>query len=144
MANITLPCKFKSFLSLPQIHELWCLGLYNIGRKFHPRASVEVTAGTVVEFVTKYFATNRLRIHIMRQFFVNDIIQFSVVPGQGGGSGLLFIYNLHVPLKATGWESANNSNQKLGGSTFDADSITNVAWDEPRRPLSGLLVAESW
>ena len=36
----------------PQVHELWCLVLYEMSCKVLPTARVEVTVGTVGEFVT--------------------------------------------------------------------------------------------
>ena len=60
----------------PHIHELWCLGLDGIIRKFHPTARVELPAGTVREFVTNYLAENGRQIKIIWQISVNKIVQF--------------------------------------------------------------------
>ena len=40
----------------PLIRELWCLGLDGISREVHPTELVDVTAGTVGEFVTNYLS----------------------------------------------------------------------------------------
>ena len=46
----------------PQIHDLLYLGLDRISREVCTTVQVEVTAGTVREFVTNYLAENRRRI----------------------------------------------------------------------------------
>ena len=65
-------------------------------------AQVEVTAGTVGEFVTDYLAENGCIIQIIGQLSVNDSVQFLSVPDQGRGSGLLFICNLMDRIEAIG------------------------------------------
>ena len=75
----------------PHIHEFLCLGLERMIRKVHPTALVEVTDGTVREFVTNYLDENGRRIHIIGKISVNDSVQFWNVPNQGGRSGLPFI-----------------------------------------------------
>ena len=55
----------------PRIHELWCLGFDGISWKVHPTARVDVTDGTMGEFVTDYPAENGRRINIIGQIFVN-------------------------------------------------------------------------
>ena len=46
----------------PQIHDLLYLGLYVISREVCTTSQVEVTAGTVREFVTDYLSENGPRI----------------------------------------------------------------------------------
>ena len=46
----------------PHTHDLWYLGLDGISRKFCTTSQVDVTAGTIGEFVTNYLSENRYRI----------------------------------------------------------------------------------
>ena len=52
------------------------MGLDRIILKVRPTAHVEITGGTVGEFVTNYLAENRRRIEIIRKLSVNDSFQF--------------------------------------------------------------------
>ena len=61
------------------------MGLDKMSRKVHPTAQVEVTDGTVGEFVTNYLDKNGRRIQIIGQLSVNDSAQFLGVPDQVGG-----------------------------------------------------------
>ena len=38
----------------PDIHELWCLGLDGISHEVQPTVHIEVTSGSIGEFVTNY------------------------------------------------------------------------------------------
>ena len=67
----------------PHIDEFWCLGLDRISRKLHSTAQVEVTHGTVGEFVTNHLAENGRIIQITRKLSVNDSVQFWGMPDQG-------------------------------------------------------------
>ena len=60
----------------PQIHELWCLGLEVISRKFYPMEHLDVTTGTVGSFLTEYLAKNGRIIEITGQLSINDSVQF--------------------------------------------------------------------
>ena len=62
----------------PQVHELWFMVLDGIGHKVHSTARVEVTSGTVGEFVTDYFAENGRQIEIIGQLSVNESVHFFV------------------------------------------------------------------
>ena len=104
----------------PQIHELWYLGLDGISCKVHPTARVEVTTGTVGEFVTNYLAENGCRIQIIRQMSINNSVKRLGVPDQGGVSGFPFICNLLDRVEFTGCGSRNYSNQDWGGRFNDA------------------------
>ena len=110
------------------IHELWCLGLDGTIHKVHTTSHVEVTSGTVGEFVINQLAENGRRIKIIRQLSVNNSVQFLDLSDQSWGSGLPFIFNLLYHVEATGWGGGNYLNQKWGGRVNDANSITNVAW----------------
>ena len=118
----------------PHIHKVWGLVLYGIIRKVHPTAQLEVTSGTVGEFVTNYLSKNGHIIQIIRQLYVNDSIQFLGVPDQGEVSGLSFIFNIQARAKAIGWVSGNYYNQEWGESTFDTNIIMNVAWGSSVAP----------
>ena len=123
-----------------QIHELWCLVLDNSNHKVYPTAQVEVISGTVGEFVTDYLSENGRIIQIIGQLFINNRVQFWGVPNQSGGSRLPFICNLQALVDATGWGSANNSNQKWGGSMSDANIITNFSWGDSVDPFQSYLL----
>ena len=112
----------------PQIHEMWCLGLYSIRREVHPTLCVEVTPGTVRYFMTNYLAKNGRIIKIIRQLSVNDSVQFWGLPDQAGGSGFPFICNLLDHVEATGWESGKYPNQEWGGRFNNPSSIMNIIW----------------
>ena len=112
----------------PQIHELWCLDLYNTTHEVHPTGCVEVIYGTVGDFVTNYLAENECRIHIIGQLSVNDSVYFLVVPTQAWGRGLTFLRNLQAPDKTTGWGSDNYFIHAWGGIMLNANIITNFAW----------------
>ena len=58
----------------PHIHEFWCLDLYGICCEVRSIAHVEVTVGTVREFVTDYLAENGRRILIIGQLYVNNSV----------------------------------------------------------------------
>ena len=60
---------------VPQIHELWCLGLERIICEVHATLRVEVTVETVGEFVTNYLAKNGCRIYIIRQLSAYNSVQ---------------------------------------------------------------------
>ena len=109
------------------IHELWCLGLDNIGREFHPAAQVEVIYGTVREFVTNYLAENIRRVQIIEQLSVNNSVQFWGVPNQGEGGVLQFLCDLQARVKDTGWGIGNYSNRYWVRIIFDANRVTNVS-----------------
>ena len=111
----------------PQMHEFWCLVLDGIIREGYPTMQVEITAGTVGEFVTDYLAEDGCRIEIIGQLSVNDSIHFFGVLGQVGRIVLPFIFNLLDPVEATGWGSGKYSNQEWGGSLNKTNSMTNVA-----------------
>ena len=96
----------------PQIHELWCLGLDGIIRKVCPTALVEVTTGTVGDFLTDYLAENGRRIHTIGKLSVNVSVQFLGMPDQDGRSWLLFICNILDRFEATGLGSGNYLNQE--------------------------------
>ena len=113
---------------------LWCLGLEGISRKVHLTALVEVTAGTVVEFVTNDLAENGRRIKIKGQLSVNNSIQFLCLSNQSWESGFPIICNLMAHVEATGWESGNYSNQGWGGRFNNANIITNDSWVDSVSP----------
>ena len=99
----------------PQIHGLWYLVFDDISCKFHIAYCVEVTSGTVGEFLIDYLAENGRRIETTGQLSVNNSVQFLGLYNQAWESGLKFICNLLDHVEATGWGSANNYNQKWGG-----------------------------
>ena len=119
---------------------MWCLGLDYISREVHPTAQVEVTAGTVRNFVNDYLAENGRRIEIIGQLSVNNSVQFWGVPNQSVGIGLPFICNLLYRVEAIGWGSGNCSNQVWGSRFNDAYSMTNVAWVDSINPLLSYLL----
>ena len=86
----------------PHIHEVRSLGLDNITHKVHPKALVDIIAGTVGEFVTNYIAKNGGRIQIIGQLSINRSAQFLVVPTQALGHGLPFPCNPQTPAGTTG------------------------------------------
>ena len=86
----------------PQINELWSLVLDGIYREVHPKARIEVPAGTVEEFVTNYLAENGRQIEIIGEIHINNSIQFLGFSDQAWGSGLPFISNLLAQVQATG------------------------------------------
>ena len=51
------------------------MGLDGISQKVHTTARVEVTTGTVGDFVVDYLAENGRRIQIIGKRFVNDSVQ---------------------------------------------------------------------
>ena len=110
----------------PQTHELWCLDLDNIIRKFHPTVLIDFIAGTVGEFMADYLSENGCKIQIIRQLSVNSSIQCLSVPDHGRGSGLPFICSLQAFFVATGCVSANNSNQNWVGIIFNTYSMINI------------------
>ena len=95
----------------PQIHEFWCLGLDWIIREFCPTERVEVPAGNVGEFGTNYLAEMDAEPIPLGNFPSTTVSNLWVFPNQSSGTGMLFIYNIQAPIEATGWRSANNSNQ---------------------------------
>ena len=123
----------------PQIHELGCLGLVNISRKFHPTARVYFLDVTVREFLTGYLSENGHRTHIIGKLSVSDSVQFLGVTDECRGSGLPFIFNLQAFVDTTGWGSGNYYNQDWGGRIFDANSITNIAWGASINPCPAYL-----
>ena len=98
----------------PQIHELWCLGLYSINREVHPTDLLEVVTGTVEEFTTGYLAENGRIILIIRKLSINVSVQFLRIPDFVWGSGLSFIPNLQDPTESTGWGNGGTSKSELG------------------------------
>ena len=80
-------------------------------RKVHPTVQVEVTAGTVGEFLTDYLYENGHIIHIITNISVNDSVRFLGLTNQGGESVLPFICNLQIHVEAAGWGIENFSNQ---------------------------------
>ena len=77
----------------PQIHKIRCLSLDNITQEVHPKARVEVVAGTVGEFTTNYLYENRRRILIIGQLSINGIVKFLGIPGFSRRSGCCFFPN---------------------------------------------------
>ena len=86
-----------------------------------------------------YLAENRHRIQIIGKIPVNDSVQFLDVSHQAWGRGFPFICNLRAPVEATRWVSGNYSNQELGGSLLDANSITHVTWGASTNPRPDYL-----
>ena len=127
----------------PQIHEFWCLCLDEIIREVHPTSRVEVTFGSVGEFVKNYLSENGRRINIIRKISSNNSVQTLGVPDQVRGSGLLFIINLLARVESTGWGSGNYFNKYWGGRFNDAYSMKNFALTDSVDPLYFLLVADS-
>ena len=84
------------------IHELWCLGLYNISREVHPSVRVQVPDGTASEFVTNDLAGNGRIIDIIGKISVNYSVQFLSLVGLTWVTAMPFIYNLQAPSESTG------------------------------------------
>ena len=99
----------------PHIYEFWCLGLDGISRKVHPTDCVEVTAGTVRDFVNDYLAENGCIVKIIGKNSINDRVQFLGLSDQTWGSGLPFIFNLLAHVEAIGWGSAIIPNRTVEG-----------------------------
>ena len=60
----------------PQIHELWCHGIYGIFCKVHPYARIEILDGTVGEFSTDYISENGRRNKVIGKISINGSVQF--------------------------------------------------------------------
>ena len=99
-----------------------------ICHKVHPKAHVEVPAGTIREFVTDYLYENGHEILIIGKASVNDSVHFLRLSDQAWVSGFPFIANLLAHVEFTGWGSSNNSNENWGEQFNYANSITNAAW----------------
>ena len=101
-----------------QIHELRCLGLDTITREVHPTARVEVVAGTVGEFTTDCLSENRRIISIIDKIYINNNVQFLVIPDFVRGSGLSFLTKLQAPADPTCCRNGGTSNRNWGGRKF--------------------------
>ena len=72
----------------PQINEMWCLGSDGVTREIHPKAQVEVDAGTVVQFKTNYLYGNGRIIPMVGQLSINGSVQLLDIPDFVRKSGL--------------------------------------------------------
>ena len=70
----------------PYIHALWCMGFNGIIHEAHTTARVEVTAGTVREFMTDYLSENGGQIKIVGQLSVNNSAKCLSLSDQAWGS----------------------------------------------------------
>ena len=59
----------------PQINKMWCLGSDGVTSKIHPKAQVEVAAGTVGQFTTNYISGNGRIIPIVGQLSINESVE---------------------------------------------------------------------
>ena len=89
-----------------QIHELWCLVLHGITHEVHPTEHVEVTAGTIGDFVTDYLAENGRRIEIIRKISVNDSVQLWVCMNKPGELEYRLFATYRLASSPQGWEVA--------------------------------------
>ena len=111
----------------------------SIGHEVHSIARVEVTYGTVGEFVANYLSENGRLIDTIGQISINDSVQFLGFTDQAWGSGLPFIFNLLSRVEATGWGIVNYPNQDWVGGFNDAYSMTNVTWGASIDPRPAYL-----
>ena len=63
-----------------QINEMMCLGSDGVTRKIHPKAQVEVAAGTVGQFTTNYLSGNGRILPIVGQLSINGSFQLLDIP----------------------------------------------------------------
>ena len=110
----------------PQIYELWCWDNDGIFREVHPTARVDILAGTVREFVTKYLSENERCYQIIDELLIYGSVQF-IGLSQIWGSGLLHIVNLQAHIEAKGWCSSSNGNPDPGTSC--SITVTEI-WGE--------------
>ena len=110
----------------PPINKLWCQDLAGIYREVHPKACVEILAGSVRQFVTEYLAENGRQIQIIGELCINGNVQFLGLSDQAWRSGLWYTANILAMVEATGWGRFNDSNQIQGVCFNDDNSITNV------------------
>ena len=89
--------------------------------------------------MNNYLAENGLRIKIIKQIFVNNIIHFLGLSDQAWGSGLQFISNLLAHIEATGWRRSNNPNQNWRGRFNGTNIIMNVSWGASIDPCPDYL-----
>ena len=65
---------------VPQILKVWSIGSNGMLREVRPTEQVDVSAGTVGQFLTNYLAENGRIIRILSQISIDESVKFLGIP----------------------------------------------------------------
>ena len=80
----------------PMIHELWCHGIDRLCREVHPAARIDIPAGTIRDYVTKYLSANGQRNKIIGELSMIGRVKF-IALYEIWVSRLMYIANARAP-----------------------------------------------